>query len=57
MVLDHSRLSRLKDVLLVEGLTVNLVSVSQLCDENLLVQFIRDKCIVHNQNHCLVMEG
>ena len=50
-------LSGLKDVLLVEGLMVNLISVSQLCDENPLVQFIRDKCIIHNQNHYLVMEG
>ena len=50
-------LSKLKNLLLVEGLTMNLISVSQLCDENLLIQFIRDKCIVHNQNHCLVMEG
>ena len=38
-------LSKLKDVLLVEGLMINLISVRQLCDENLLVQFIRDKCI------------
>ena len=33
-------------MLLVEGLVVHLISVSQLCDENLIVQFIRDKCIV-----------
>ena len=50
-------LSGLKDVLLVEGLTVSLISVSQLCDENLFVQFTRDKCIVHNENHYLIMEG
>ena len=30
-------LSRLKDVMLVEGLKVNLISISQLCDENLVV--------------------
>ena len=38
-------LSRLKEVLLVEGLTVNLI-IRQLCDENLFVRFIKDKCIV-----------
>ena len=41
-------LSKLKKLMLIEGLTVNLISVSKLCDENLLVQFTRDKCIVHN---------
>ena len=50
-------LYRLKDVLLVEGLTVNLVSISQLFDEDLLVQFTKDKCIVHNQNHYRIIEG
>ena len=38
-------LSRLKEVLLVEGLTVNLI-IRQLCDESLFVRFIKDKCIV-----------
>ena len=38
-------LSRLKEVLLVEGLSVNLI-IRQLCDENLFVRFIKDKCIV-----------
>ena len=40
------RLSKLKNVLLVEGPKVNLISVNQLCDKELLVQFIKDKCIV-----------
>ena len=51
------RLSKLMSVLLVEGLAVNLISVRQLCDEDLLVQFIKEKCIVHNQNNCRIMEG
>ena len=48
--------SLLKNVFLVEGLTINLLSVSQLCDEDLLVQFTKDKCIIHNQNHRRIME-
>ena len=40
-------LAKLKNMLLVEGLTVNLISVSQLCDEDLLLQFIKDKCIIY----------
>ena len=42
------RLSKLKNVLLVEGLAMN---------EELLVQFTKDKCIVRNQSHCHIMEG
>ena len=41
-------LSKLKNVLVVKGLTINLISVSQLCDENLLVQFTKEKGIVCN---------
>ena len=50
-------LSKLKNVFLVEGLTVNLISVSQLCDKDLLVKFTKDECVLHNQNHCHIMEG
>ena len=37
------RLSKLKNVLLVEGLIVNLICVIQLCDKDLLVKFTKDK--------------
>ena len=41
-----------------EGLIVNLINVSQLCDGDLLLQFFtKDKCIVYNRNHCRIMEG
>ena len=49
-------LSKLKNVMLVDGFTVNLTSVSQLCDEDLFVQLIKDKCIVLDQNQCQIME-
>ncbi|GAA0156043.1 hypothetical protein LIER_13627 [Lithospermum erythrorhizon] len=35
----------LQDVLLVDGLTVNLISISQLCDEGMKVIFSKDKCM------------
>ena len=50
-------LFKLKHALLVEDVIVNRISVSQLCDENLLVQFTKDKFIVQKQNHCHIMEG
>ena len=42
------RLTKLKNTLLVEGLTINLISVSQLCDEGLLLQFTKDRRLVYN---------
>ena len=50
-------LSKLKNVLLVDGLIVNLICVSQLCDEDLFVQFTKYKCIVRKQHHYHIMEG
>ncbi|XP_057785954.1 uncharacterized protein LOC131003485 [Salvia miltiorrhiza] len=39
---------KLKNVMLVEGLKANLISISQLCDEQMTVVFDKDKCIVKN---------
>ena len=50
-------LTRLKEVLLIEGLKVNPISISDLCNENLFVRFTKDKCIVFYQNHYQIMEG
>ena len=50
-------LSKLKEVFLVEGLMVNLIIISRLCDENLFVRFTKEKCIVFDQNHYQIMEG
>ena len=48
---------RLENVLLVDGLKVNLIGIIQLCDDNLFVQFIKDSCLVtYNSNLC-VMKG
>ena len=47
----------LKNVLLVEGLAINLINVSQLCDKYLLLQFTKDKWSVYNRNHYCIMEG
>ena len=48
---------KLKNVLLVNGLKVNLISISQLCDENLLVQFTKESCSVNNCFNSCVMKG
>ena len=48
---------RLKNVLHVEGLKANLISISQICDSNLHVNFSRDKCFVMNEFGNCVLEG
>ena len=40
--------SKLKNVMFVEKHTVNLIGVSQLCDEDLHVQFTKEKWLVNN---------
>jgi hypothetical protein len=44
------------NVLLVEGLTSNLISIRQLCDQELNVNFDNSKCIVSNKSQ-EVMKG
>ena len=36
----------LKDVLYIKGLKVNLLSITQICDEDFLVQFSKKGCII-----------
>ncbi|KAI3450426.1 hypothetical protein Pfo_007091 [Paulownia fortunei] len=55
--LDVKGLPRLKNVLLIEGLKTNLISISQLCDQNLFVHFTKDLCQVVNNTNCCVMTG
>ncbi|XP_039131849.1 uncharacterized protein LOC120268581 [Dioscorea cayenensis subsp. rotundata] len=40
---------RLKNILHVEGLRANLLSISQLCDQNLVVKFTHDRCMVYDE--------
>ena len=55
--LNYPGLYCLTEALLVEGLNANLMSVSQLCDLNLRVNFTRDECVVINKEHDELMEG
>ena len=50
-------LLKLRDILLVDGLKANLISISQLCDQDLFVKFTKDKCIVIYQDQHHIMEG
>ena len=48
---------RLKDVLHVDGLRANLISISQICDLNRNVNFTNEKCIVIDGFGNWVLEG
>ena len=43
------------DIMLVEGLTINLITISQLCDQGLQVSFIKEQCFVIDDVKTLVM--
>src|ERR1044072_10030345 len=45
------------NVLLVEGLTANLISISKLCDQGLEVRFNKEKCLATAENQEIVMRG
>lgn len=47
--LDYLGLPNLDDVLLVKRLTINLISISQLCDQGLKVNFNKSECMVTNE--------
>ena len=47
----------LKDVLYIKRLKANLLSITQICDENFLVQFSKKGCIIINEEGIRVMEG
>ena len=40
--------TQVEQVLLVDGLKYNLLSISQLCDEGNIVTFEHDKCIIRS---------
>ena len=41
----------------VEGLKANLISISQLCNQKLVVKFIKNGCKVLNKFREVVLEG
>ena len=48
---------KLRDVLLIDGLKANLISINQLCNQDLFVKFPKDKCIVVDQDYHHIMKG
>ncbi|CAJ2645128.1 unnamed protein product [Trifolium pratense] len=55
-LIDHG-LPKLENVLLVKGLTANLISISQLCDQGMKVNFTKNECLVSNNEGDILMRG
>ena len=47
----------MKDVLYIKGLKENLLSITQICYEDFLVQFSKKGCIIINEEGIQVLEG
>ncbi|GAA0149223.1 hypothetical protein LIER_36890 [Lithospermum erythrorhizon] len=54
--LNIEGLPRLEGVLLVEGLTTNLISIIQLCDSGMKVSFSKEAYCVNNPSDQLIMQ-
>ena len=50
------KLPLLKDVLYIKRLMANLLSITQICDEDFLVQFSKKGCIIINEEGIQVLE-
>jgi hypothetical protein len=55
--LINNDLPNLENVLLVKGLTTNLISISQLCDQGLKVNFTEFECLVIDDTGKVLMKG
>ena len=55
--IEIPRLPLLKDVSHIKGLKANLLSITQICDGDFLVQFSKKRCIIINEEGIQVLEG
>ena len=54
---DIPRLPLVTDVLYIKGLKVNLLGITQICDEDFLVQFSKKGCLILNEEGVQVLKG
>ena len=55
--IELSGLPLLKDVFYIKGLKENLLSITQICDEDFLVQFSKKGCVIIDEEGIQVLEG
>ena len=56
-IISLPRLSDIANVLYVEGLRVNLLSISQICDQDFMVLFSKRKCFVMDESRKKLISG
>ena len=56
-IITLPRLSDIANVLYVEGMKVNLLSISQICDQDFMVLFSKGKCLVMNGSGKKLISG
>ena len=56
-IVEIPGLPLLKDVLYIKGLKVNFLSITQIYDEDFLVQFSKKGCIIIDEDGIQVLEG
>ena len=56
-IVDILGLPLLIDVLYIKGLKVNLLSITQICDEDFLIQFSKKGCLILNEEGVQVLKG
>ena len=56
-IVDISGLPFLTDVLYIKGLKVNLLSITQICNEDFLVKFSKKGCLILNEEGVQVLKG
>ena len=47
----------MKDVLYIKGFKANLIRITQICDEDIFVQFLKKGCVIINEVGIQVFEG
>lgn len=55
--LNVTGLAKLDNVLLVDDLTANLISISQLCDQDMTVNFSKDGCSIVSKDESVMVKG
>lgn len=55
--LNFTSLLALDDVLLVEGIIADVISISQLCNQCMIVNFSGNSCYVVNKDKSVTMKG
>ena len=56
-IVDILGLPLLTDVLYIKGLKVNLLSITQICDEDFVVQFLKKRHLILNEEGVQVLKG